>query len=65
MYFYKRIRDTREDHDQSQKEIALILKTTQQNYCRYEKGEIEIPLHHLITLANLWNVSLDYLTDRI
>lgn len=63
MYF-QRLKDLREDHDLSQKAIAKLLKTTQQNYCRYEIGEREIPLHHFITLADFYGVSLDYLAGR-
>ena len=61
MYFYKRLKDLREDNDKSQNEIAQILNIKQQQYWRYETGEYEIPLHHLITLAKYYNVSLDYL----
>ncbi len=59
--FYKRIRDLREDNDKSQAEIASVLGMKQQQYARYESGSQEIPLHHFITLAKYYNVSLDYL----
>ena len=62
MYFYQRIKDLREDRDKSQTEIATILSMKQQQYARYESGIQEIPLHHMITLAKYYNVSLDYLT---
>ena len=65
MYFYKRIKDIREDNDKTQKEIAELLNVKQQQYARYEIGTYEIPLHHLITLAKFYNVSLDYLTGLI
>ena len=61
MYCYKRIRDLREDKDKTQREIAEFLNMKPQQYARYESGEREIPLHHLITLAKFYNVSLDYL----
>ena len=61
LYYYQRIRDLREDHDQTQKQIAEILKMKYQQYARYENGDREIPLHHLIALAKHYNVSLDYL----
>ncbi len=48
----------------TQKEITEILQTTQQQYSKYEKGVQEIPVHHLITLANFYRVSLDYLVGR-
>ena len=59
--YYEIIRDLREDHDLRQAQIARLLKTTQQVYSRYEKGQNEIPLRHLITLAKFYNVSLDYI----
>ena len=64
MYIYQRLRDLREDADKSQSDIAKILDTSQQQYSRWESGEREIPLHHFITLANYYNVSLDYLAGR-
>ena len=61
MYLYQRLRDLREDNDKKQMEIALLLNTTVQQYSRYEKGDRELPMHHFITLAKFYNVSLDYL----
>ena len=61
MYYYKRLRDLREDNDKNQSQIAELLGMKQQQYARYESGVNEIPLHHLITLARYYNVSLDYL----
>ena len=55
------IRDLREDSDKTQKEIALYLGTTQQVYSRYEKGENEIPVRHIIALCKLYHVSADYI----
>lgn len=63
-FFYPRIKDLREDHDLSQKDIAAILNTTQQQYGKYERGDREIPIHHLITLADFYNTSIDYLVGR-
>jgi len=54
----------REDHDMSQKDVAAYLNIQQTVYSRYERGYQTIPLEHLIRLADLYNVSLDYLTDR-
>ncbi len=65
--FIERIRDLREDNDLKQKDVADVLKTTQQVYSRYENGKNEIPIHHLITLANFYKVSTDYIlgiTDK-
>ena len=61
MYYYKRIRDLREDSDMTQKEVAAELGITIQQYSLYERGDREIPFHHVITLAKFYNVSLDYI----
>ena len=55
------IRELREDHDLTQRELAEILGTTQQVYSRYEKGINEIPLRHIITRCNFYKVSADYI----
>lgn len=58
---YTRLRDLREDKDLNQTQVAEILNTTQTQYSRWERGAQEIPLHHFITLAKFYRVSLDYL----
>lgn len=55
----------REDADKTQADIATVLGTVRQQYARWESGAQEIPLHHLITLAKYYNVSLDYLAGLI
>ena len=59
-----RLRELREDNDLRQEDIAILLKTTQQVYSRYEKGINEIPIRHLITIARFYNVSIDYLVGE-
>ena len=61
MALYRRVRDLREDSDKTQKQIADILNMQLTVYQRYERGERELPMHHFITLAKYYNVSLDYL----
>ena len=63
-FYYRRLRDMREDHDLTQGEVAKYLETTQQNYSLYESGKREIPLHLMIKLANLYHVSMDYMCGR-
>lgn len=60
-YYIKKIRDLREDIDKTQSEISEILGTSQTMYARYERGANELPIHHLITLCNYYNVSADYI----
>ncbi|MBQ8402794.1 MAG: helix-turn-helix transcriptional regulator [Clostridia bacterium] len=65
MYFYRRLKDLREDNDKTQEEIAEILGTVRQQYAKYENGKQELPMHHFVTLAKYYNVSLDYLAGII
>lgn len=64
MFCYPRLKDVREDNDLTQGFVGGLLKTTQQQYSKYEKGVQEIPAHHLITLADHYHVSVDYLLGR-
>ena len=61
MKYVKRIRDLREDHDMTQKEVATALGTSQTMYARYERGANELPIRHLIKLCKLYGVSADYI----
>ncbi len=62
--YFQRIRDMREDSDLTQTQVAAILKIQQTVYSRYERGYQTIPLEHLLTLADFYGVSLDFLTGR-
>lgn len=62
MEYRLRIRDLREDNDKTQQNIADYLGTSQTMYARYERGASEMPLRHLVNLAEYYNVTLDYLT---
>jgi len=63
MYF-SRLKDLREDHDLMQKQVAAILGIDQRVYSTYETGKREIPVHHLIVLADYYHTSTDYLLGR-
>ena len=60
-FYYQRLKDLREDRQINQQEIAELLCTTQQTYSIWERGERDIPFHHVITLAKFYNVSIDYI----
>lgn len=64
MAYYKRIRDLREDHDLTQRQLANYLNITQPQYFRYEQGYRDIPTDLLIALADLYNTSTDYILGR-
>ena len=61
---YKRIKDTREDNDLTQKEVAEALGIDFRQYSRYENGKNQIPVNYLIKLADFYHVSTDYLLGR-
>ena len=62
--YLPRLRDLREDHDMTQAQIAAILGIDQRVYSIYETGKRDIPLSHLVTLADYYKVSTDYLLGR-
>lgn len=58
---YQRLADLREDADLKQETIAKLLGTSQTQYSRWERGEREIPFHHVIKLAIHYKCSIDYI----
>lgn len=61
MYHYQRLRDLREDADLNQRDIAMLLSISVQQYSLYERGDRQIPFKHVITLAKYYDVSIDYI----
>ena len=59
-----RIKNLREDHDLTQKEISKILNISQVAYSYYEINKRNIPLELLSKLADYYNTSVDYLLYR-
>ena len=58
---FERIRNLREDHDLTQKQLAKELNCSQQVYSNYELGQRDIPTDILIKLSKFYNVSSDYI----
>ena len=56
----ERLRKLRTDKRLTQAQLADILNTTQQQYCKYEHGLQEIPVRHIITLCRFYEVSADW-----
>ena len=56
-----RIKDLREDHNLTQKEIAEYLHVKQNTYSQYENEQRQIPLSCLIALAKFYKTSTDYI----
>lgn len=61
--YKKRLIELREEKELNQKELANYLKIDNSLYAKYEKEYEIIPIKHLNTLCNYFNVSLDYLFE--
>ena len=61
--YLKRIKELREDFDKKQKEVAIYLKITREQYSLYETGKRDFPFELIIELAKYYNVSIDYIGE--
>ena len=59
-----RLRELRKAQGISQLKLAMDLNTNQNTISRYETGEREPGITELITLADYFDVSVDYLLKR-
>lgn len=57
----KRLKDTREDLDLTQKQIGKLLKVTNSTVSGWETGKDTIPLKKLIIYCNKFEFTLDYI----
>ena len=55
-----RMRDLREDHDLTQKEVGAVIQKSQQGYSHIEEGRAELKIEDLIKLCQFYKVSADY-----
>ena len=62
--FFKRIAELRIDHDLTQQQVADYLMCNRQVYARYERGIREIPVSMILKLADYYDTSIDYITER-
>ena len=60
MDYRTRMRNLREDHDLTQKEVGAIIQKSQQGYGHIEDGRAELKIEDLITLCRFYGVSSDY-----
>lgn len=58
------LRELRQDRDLTQSQVAAYIGTTQQHYSKYENGIYELPFRYFAKLAELYDVSADYLLGR-
>lgn len=64
MQHYHRIRDLREDSDLTQEELCRRLYMHKTTYTNYEQGKHTVPLDFAVTLADFYDVSVDYIAGR-
>lgn len=64
MYFSERLKNLRKTRMIPQKDIAEYLGISVSAYQYYEAGKNEPCIARLIMLADLFNVSIDYLVGR-
>lgn len=56
-----RLKNLRQNHNLSQKQVAAYLGIPQQTYSNYERDIREIPTIHVIKLSELYHVNADSL----
>ena len=61
MFYGEKLKYLREEKDETLTYVANYLNMSDSLYSRYEKEIQFIPLKHLITLCNYYDVSLDYI----
>ena len=59
-----KIRSLRESNSYTTKQIAEYLLCDPATYEKYEAGESRMPLELIVKLAELYNVSVDYIAGR-
>lgn len=62
--FKDRIKQLRKEYGLTQNELSKILSMTQRSYSRFETGEIFPTELMLNKIADVFNVSTDYLVGR-
>ena len=61
---FENIRNLRIDNGYTQQQIADLLHIKQNTYSQYEIGVLNYPIDTLISLADFYGVSVDYLLGR-
>lgn len=62
--FQKRLIEQRKLNNMTQTDVAKYLEISQPSYIRYENGKAEPTYTNLVKLADLFDVSVDYLLGR-
>lgn len=59
--YMERMIQTREDHDEYQKELAAAINVNRVQLAKYENGTNEPPIKYLIKFCLHYNISADYI----
>ena len=62
MTWYERLHSLRIDHDLTEAQVCAIIGIAQSSYSDYETGKSVIPYDRLISLAQFYDVSMDYIS---
>lgn len=62
--FQQRLLELRKQNDYTQQKMAEMLGIKQPSYTRYENGSAEPTQEMLVKIADLFDVSVDYLLGR-
>jgi len=60
----KQLLNLREENNWTQTQVAKKLSVSQRAYSHYENGTRQVPLEILVAIADLYQVSTDYLLGR-
>lgn len=59
-----KIKELRENNNETQEELGKILNVSKATISKYEKGTVEVSNDALIKLANHYDVTVDYILGR-
>lgn len=62
--FQKKLKEERKNCGYTQSKMAELLNIKQPSYIRYENGTSEPTLKTLVAIADIFDVSVDYLLGR-
>ena len=62
--FQERLIEQRKTNCLTQRQMADYLQMAQPSYIRYEKGSAQPSLENLVKIADLFDVTVDYLLGR-
>lgn len=62
--FSEKLKSLRLEHNLSQVDLAKMLDLSKNSINAYEKGRAEASIDTLIKLADIFNISIDYLVGR-